>query len=74
VLHGDVRHAVFLGDRPHARYPSPAELTCWSKYSSNFRRWWLYLRVCDLACDFIARWFASFATVDQRLPEQRRNR
>lgn len=52
------------------RHSGPGSCAAASKYSSNFRRWWLYLRVCDLACDFIARWFASFATADQRLPER----
>jgi hypothetical protein len=44
-----------------------------SEYSSNFRRWSPYLRVCRLTCDFTARWFASFAAADQPLTEQRRN-
>jgi hypothetical protein len=43
-----------------------------SEYISNFGPRVPYLRVCSLSCDFTACWFASFAAVDQRLPEQRR--
>jgi hypothetical protein len=45
-----------------------------SEYISNLRRRVLYQRICRLCCDFTARWFALFAAVDRRLPEQRRNR
>jgi hypothetical protein len=33
-----------------------------------------HLRVCRVSWDFTDRWFALFAAVVQRLPEQRRNR
>lgn len=44
------------------------------KYSSNFRPWLLYRRVCHLTCGFSARWFALFVAGDQHLAEQGRNR
>jgi hypothetical protein len=45
-----------------------------SDYSSNFGRHWAHLRVCRASWDFTARWFASFASIDQCLREQGRNR
>jgi hypothetical protein len=45
-----------------------------SKYGSNFGQRYPHLRVRRVTCDFTVRWFASFANVVQRLPEQARPR
>lgn len=71
--------ATFTGDGSTDRSPSrlrgdrPSAVAT-SKYSSNFGQRTFHLRICRVSWDFTDRCFASFGSLDQRLPEQRRNR
>ena len=58
----------------HPRGTVNQPLTGESKYISNFRQQFPYLRVYHPSCDSITHQFALFAAGDQRLPKQRRNR
>jgi hypothetical protein len=65
------------GPRDHsgpAGLPKRKQTGQTSKYSSNFRQCWPYLRACLLSLEFTARRFALLAAADRRLPEQGRNR